>query len=109
MRSCTQILVKKLLFLLSRFRITLLMPGVDFFAIGRALFFNIREQRIVSGASTITQQLVRNMIGKTTNRDIWDKALEAMYAVRISNVYSKDEILELYLNTIYYGNMAYGV
>ncbi len=83
-------------------------PGVDFWAIGRAIFFNVREQRIVSGASTITQQLVRNVIGSGESRDIYDKALEAIYAVRITNEYSKDEILELYLNRIYYGNMSYG-
>jgi penicillin-binding protein 1C len=83
-------------------------PGVDFWAIGRAIFYNVKEQRIISGASTITQQLVRNIIGKSESRDIWDKAIEAMYAVRISHMYSKDEILELYLNRIYYGNMAYG-
>lgn len=83
-------------------------PGVDFWAIGRAVFFNVREGRIVSGASTITQQLVRNLIGKKDARDVWDKMLEAMYAVRLSNVYTKDEILELYLNRVYYGNMSYG-
>ena len=83
-------------------------PGVDFWAIGRAIFFNVREQRIVSGASTITQQLVRNVIGSGEARDIYDKALEAIYAVRITNEYSKDKILELYLNRIYYGNMSYG-
>lgn len=83
--------------------------GVDFFAIGRALFFNLTEGRIVSGASTITQQLVRNLLGYTTQRGYSEKLLEAVYAVRMSNVYSKDEILELYMNTIYYGNLAYGV
>lgn len=83
-------------------------PGIDFNAILRALFFNVREQRIVSGGSTITQQLIRNLLGSKINRNLSDKILEAMYAVRISNVYSKDQILELYLNKIYYGNMAYG-
>ncbi len=83
-------------------------PGVDVFAIARAVVFNVREQRIVSGASTITQQLVRNIIGKTEVRDLGDKVLEAAYAVRITNMYSKDEILELYLNRVYYGNMSYG-
>lgn len=82
--------------------------GVDLFAVGRALFFNVSEGRIVSGASTITQQLVRNLLGFTTKRGYAEKILEMMYAVRMSNVYSKDEILELYLNTIYYGNLAYG-
>jgi penicillin-binding protein 1C len=93
-------------------------PGVDFWAIGRAVLFNIREQRIVSGGSTITQQLVRNLIGAGTNagtgaaaqesRGLADKIMEAFYAVRISHMYSKDRVLEMYLNRIYYGNMSYG-
>lgn len=82
--------------------------GVDFWAIGRAIFFNLKEQRIVSGGSTITQQLVRNLLGFSTKRSYTDKALEAMYAIRLSHLYSKDQILELYLNKIYYGNLAYG-
>jgi len=81
--------------------------GVDVGAIARALFFNAKEGYIVSGASTITQQVVRNMIGKT-NRDVWDKALEAAYAIRLTHMYSKDKIFELYLNKIYYGNLSYG-
>jgi penicillin-binding protein 1C len=84
-------------------------PGVDPVAISRAIFYNVQKGRIVSGASTITQQLVRNIIGTQNSRSLSDKILEAMYAVRISNVYNKDEILELYLNQIYYGNMAYGI
>jgi 1A family penicillin-binding protein len=84
-------------------------PGVDIFAIARALFFNIREQRIVSGGSTITQQLVRNILGSKPNRDFGDKFLEAVYSIRLSNLYSKNQILELYINRIYYGNLAYGV
>lgn len=84
-------------------------PGVDFWAIGRALFYNVREGRVVSGASTITQQLVRNMLGISVDRGYSDKILEAMYSVRISHIYNKDEILELYLNKIYYGNMSYGI
>ncbi len=82
--------------------------GIDLLAIGRAIFFNVSEGRIVSGASTITQQLVRNLLGYTTQRGYPEKMLEAIYAIRMSNVYSKDQILELYLNTIYYGNLAYG-
>ncbi len=83
-------------------------PGVDPGAIARALFFNIKEQRVVSGGSTITQQLVRNILGAGPNRDLSSKLMEAIYAVRLNNLYSKDQILELYLNKIYYGNMAYG-
>lgn len=92
-------------------------PGVDFGAIARALFFNLKEQRIVSGGSTITQQLVRNLMAQSgvqsaqnlqKPRDLGDKILEAMYAVRMSHLYNKDQILEQYLNKIYYGNLAYG-
>ncbi len=82
--------------------------GVDFGAILRSLFFNVREQRIVSGASTIPQQLVRNLMGFERSRGFTDKLMEAFYAVRMSHAYSKEQILELYLNKIYYGNLAYG-
>lgn len=83
--------------------------GVDFWAIGRAIFFNVKEGRIVSGGSTITQQLVRNMLGVSAERDWSNKAMEAIYAVRISHKYSKNQILEQYLNRIYYGNISYGI
>lgn len=82
--------------------------GIDVAAIARAVFFNVREGRIVSGASTITQQLVRNLLGYTTQRGYSEKILEILYAVRMANLYSKDQILEMYLNTIYYGNLSYG-
>lgn len=83
-------------------------PGVDIFALSRAIFFNVLEQRITSGASTITQQLVRNMLGVERDRGFSEKLLEAAYAIRINNYYNKDQTLELYLNTIYYGNQSYG-
>jgi 1A family penicillin-binding protein len=83
-------------------------PGVDFFAIIRAVILNVEQQKIVSGGSTITQQLIRNMLGITNTRNFSAKAMEAIYAVRLNNVYSKDRILELYLNRIYYGNLSYG-
>jgi penicillin-binding protein 1C len=83
-------------------------PGVDLAALARAIFFNTLERRITSGASTITQQLVRNMLGVKRDRGFSEKLLEAAYAIRINNYYSKDKILELYLNTIYYGNQSYG-
>jgi penicillin-binding protein 1C len=82
--------------------------GVDFAAILRAVFLNVEQQRIVSGGSTITQQLVRNMLGMAQARGLADKLLEAIYSVRISHAYGKDEILELYLNRIYFGNLSYG-
>ncbi len=82
--------------------------GIDFGAILRAVLFNVKERRIVTGASTITQQLVRNLFGFQVERSFSDKILEAMYAVRLSHVYEKKHVLELYLNSIYYGNLAYG-
>ena len=83
--------------------------GVDLGAIGRALFYNYLEQKITSGASTITQQLVRNLLGTNRERNLQEKLLEAIYAVRLSHAYSKDQVLEQYLNTVYFGNLSYGV
>ncbi len=82
--------------------------GVDFGAILRAFFFNALEQKITSGASTITQQLVRNLLGTNRERNFGEKLIETAYAIRLSNHYNKDQILEQYLNTIYFGSQAYG-
>lgn len=83
--------------------------GVDLGAMGRALFFNSINQKITSGASTITQQLVRNLLGTNRDRNLSEKLLEAVYSIRLSHLYSKDQVLEQYLNTVYFGNLAYGV
>jgi 1A family penicillin-binding protein len=83
-------------------------PGFEPRAVLRALYQNFRGQRIVSGASTITQQLVKNTLlspEPTAER----KIKEAFLAIELSRRYSKDKILEMYLNQIYYGNLAYGV
>lgn len=82
--------------------------GVDFLASGRALISNVTEGRIVSGGSTITQQLVRNLLGTQQQRDLSTKILESFYAIRLSHLYSKDQILEQYINKVYYGNLSYG-
>jgi len=84
-------------------------PGVDAGAIARAIFYNFLEQKVSSGASTITQQLVRNLLGTNRERTLPEKLLETIYAIRISNAYSKDQVLEEYLNTVYFGNLSYGV
>jgi penicillin-binding protein 1C len=73
----------------------------------RALWQNIRGGRVVSGASTITQQLVRNLY--PGRRNIWTKAGEAWLAVRLERSLSKPEILTQYLNRISFGNQAYGI
>lgn len=85
--------------------------GVDYVGIVRALFRNIAGGDITGqGASTITQQLARNIEEFELSRQkvFSRKIREAVLARRIESLFSKDEILELYLNTIYYGNGAYG-
>ncbi|HEU5090407.1 MAG TPA: transglycosylase domain-containing protein, partial [Roseiflexaceae bacterium] len=87
-------------------------PGVDARGIVRALLQNYEAGEVVSGASTITQQLVRNVLlppQERTNISFERKLREAILAVQVSREYSKDQILNLYLNEIYYGNQAYGV
>lgn len=87
-------------------------PGFDAFAIGRALLQNYVSGNIVSGASTITQQLARALLLPQQERNqqtIQRKAREIVLAAEITRQYTKEEILELYLNENYYGNVAYGI
>ena len=82
--------------------------GVDIKGIIRALIKDIMARRFVEGASTITQQLAKTLF-LTSRKTILRKAKEALLAVQIERCYTKDEILELYLNQIYLGSGAYGV
>ena len=82
--------------------------GVDGVGLVRAIFANMRAGRIVEGASTITQQLARNLF-TMFDVSISRKIKEAILALRIEGAYSKDEILEMYLNQINFGSGAYGV
>ncbi|MGE5124015.1 MAG: transglycosylase domain-containing protein, partial [Acidobacteriaceae bacterium] len=87
-------------------------PGFDWTAIVRAFWQNIREGETVSGASTITQQLARNLLlspEERTEQSYMRKVREALLATEITRKYTKDQILELYMNEFYYGNLAYGV
>lgn len=87
-------------------------PGFDIWAIFRAFYQNYQSGETVSGASTITQQLSRNLLFTQEERSerTYDRKIrEAVLAAEITRVYSKDEILELYLNENNYGNLAYGV
>ena len=87
-------------------------PGFDPLAIARAFWQNYQGGDIVSGASTITQQLARALLFSPEERveqSYQRKLREAILAAEITRRYSKDEILELYLNEIYYGNLAYGI
>lgn len=86
--------------------------GVDPIAVVRAIYYNLTEGEIVSGASTITQQLARNVLltpEERTQQTLSRKIKEAILAVEINRQYSKQQILEIYLNQIYYGNLAYGI
>jgi penicillin-binding protein 1A len=82
--------------------------GVDIRGISRALYQNLRHHTMVQGGSTITQQLARNVY-LTKRKTLTRKLQEAALAVRIESQYSKDHILEVYLNQVYYGSGAYGV
>lgn len=87
-------------------------PGVDLLAIGRAAWQNWRQGAVVSGASTLTQQLARNTLLSQDERfeqSLRRKLREAWLALQIELRYSKQEILALYLNQVYYGNFAYGL
>lgn len=86
--------------------------GVDPLAIARSFIWNAREGRIVSGASTLTQQLARNLLmteEERSERTYWRKIKEAILAIRLELRYSKAELLGLYLNTTYYGHYATGI
>lgn len=87
-------------------------PGFDILALGRALLQNLRDRRVVAGGSTITQQVVRNLYFPPQERSphsLGRKTRELILAFRLAQHRSKDDILELYLNQVYYGNLAYGV
>ena len=83
-------------------------PGVDIRGIARAIAVDIKHMAKVQGASTLTQQLARNLY---LNHDrTWARKIkEGVFALQLEMRYSKDEILEQYLNTVYYGHSTYGV
>ena len=87
-------------------------PGVDARAIIRAVWINLRGGEVLSGGSTITQQVARNTLltpQERTERTLTRKLRESILAYRIARRYSKDEVLAFYLNQTYYGNLAYGI
>ncbi len=82
--------------------------GVNLLALGRAFWNNLWEWRWAQGASTITQQLARTLF-LTPEKTISRKIKEILTAIKIEKNYSKEEILEMYLNQCYFGKGAYGI
>src|SRR5713101_999159 len=83
--------------------------GVDWIAVARASWKNFKAGRIVQGGSTITQQLVRNVILRNARRTFSRKFLEVCLALALEKTLSKQQILYAYLNASYFGHGIYGV
>ena len=83
--------------------------GVDLRGIGRALYQDVVAQKAVQGGSTIAQQFVKNSLAAQDRRTLFVKLREAALAYHITRRWSKGKILRNYLNTIYFGNGAYGI
>jgi penicillin-binding protein 1A len=83
--------------------------GYDLRGIGRALWQDVIAQRAVQGGSTITQQFVKNALAAQNDRTLFVKLREAALAYQLTRKWSKERILRNYLNTIYFGNGAYGI
>lgn len=82
--------------------------GIDLIAIGRAAWTDIRSMSFVEGGSTITQQLAKNMLF-TQDKKIERKVAEVFAALEMESKYTKEEIFELYVNTVYFGSGYYGI
>lgn len=82
--------------------------GLNPYSIGRAALTNYKKGGVSEGASTLTMQLVKNLF-LTRERTFSRKLAEAILAIRVEQVFSKDEILEMYLNNIYWGHNNYGI
>jgi penicillin-binding protein 1A len=83
--------------------------GVDIRGIGRAFVQDILHKGNIQGASTIEQQFIKNALKAQSHRTIFEKLREAALAYQLSHKWSKEKILAAYLNTIYFGNGAYGI
>ena len=89
-------------------------PGVDVWGIGRAIVADARGSHVKQGASTLTQQLVRQpgmgaQFQLSSEKRLSRKIREVLVALRIEQLYTKKEIIQLYLNNVYYGSGAYGI
>src|SRR5690606_13094411 len=82
--------------------------GLDFRGISRAILVNIKENKITQGGSTITQQLARNLL-RDNSKTLTRKVKEALKAYSLEAKHSKDEIIDLYFNNIYFGRNLRGI
>lgn len=82
--------------------------GISWYGIIRSIVYNLRYRRFMQGASTITQQLVRLLLGDT-QKTVQRKIKEQLIALMVEQHYSKDQILEMYLNNLYFGCGIYGI
>lgn len=83
--------------------------GVDYLSIARAAISDIKSKSIVEGGSTITQQLIKNLLFQGKPRVLPIKLQESILALGLNHQYPKWKIMEMYLNTVYYGDTNYGV
>jgi 1A family penicillin-binding protein len=83
-------------------------PGFSIKGIGRAIQTNLAEEEFAAGGSTISQQLMKNTI-LSQNKNLLRKYQELVLAIELERRYSKDDILEMYLNTVYFGEGAFGI
>ncbi|HZU03221.1 MAG TPA: transglycosylase domain-containing protein [Ktedonobacteraceae bacterium] len=83
--------------------------GIDFPRIVRAMLDDLRNGRVVEGASTITQQLIKKLVLQNSDVTIDRKLQEVILTQQLNSHYTKSDILQMYLNSIYYGHQAYGI
>lgn len=83
--------------------------AIDLIAICRAIYINVTHFVLLEGGSTITQQVAKNIFYITETNPVVRKTAEILTAFDLENKYSKNEILELYVNTIYFGDGYYGI
>jgi membrane peptidoglycan carboxypeptidase len=83
--------------------------GIDWTRVGGALWANAKAHRVVQGGSTVTEQLVDNTLLRDEEASLARKVRAMLLSRRVERAYNKDQILELYLNAIYYGPGSYGI
>ncbi|GCF09245.1 transglycosylase domain-containing protein [Dictyobacter arantiisoli] len=83
--------------------------GVDYYGITRAMVANVKSHNVTQGGSTITQQVIKNQLFLNQDRTLQIKGEEALLATALTQRYSKGQIMEMYLNTVFYGDTNFGI